>query len=187
MHPKHTSIFPYKNRAFAQELKVLDSDHSNNELLTLIFLSNLKKGDQLAFNEKAHVEVVGVENGVVDYLVKVTGSEDSPYQATLETAFTTLLGEAILDKFENNEIKYDTAYSNILERDPAVFRKSDKQGWLINDLLALSVGGAQCRSHDDIQTLNMQFQGRPEVIAQECEGANAKPKDESESVQYSLF
>lgn len=184
MHPKHTSLFPYENRSFANDLKVSDSEYSANQLLTIIFLANLKKGDQLTFTEKASVEVVDVEDGVVSYLVKVEGNDDTLSRASADSVFTTLIGDAMLSKFDAEQVEYNSPYSNVLERDPAVFRKATQTGWVVNDLLALSVGGAQCRG-SEIQKILDKKEIQSDVV-EEKESNQVAALEEPNS-QYSLF
>jgi hypothetical protein len=141
MPNKYVELFPYKNRALGlQEYKVDEREQRMDfAVIAKIAMANLKVDDSVNFLSGT-IRVTHVSDIEIRYeFIKSNG------QTFNETAKASSLDKtALLQGFDtllrNSVPEYTSSLCQILERDPAIFRLQNQNGWVVGDALCLMSG-----------------------------------------------
>lgn len=129
------------NRRLGMQSLLTDKLNSlDYRALALILLSNSKPGDVINF-AKGNITIVDIDDELLSYSFfnNNTGGggdcKDSLYSLESGIAF-----QSIVDTLPLCAPISRPDFGTILERDPAVYRLRNGDGWVINDKLALTSG-----------------------------------------------
>ena len=136
---KHRKLFPFKNRKISLSDFVFDkSKNSDPATMALIAISNLKVGDTLKF-KLGSIEVTLISNDNLTYLFKGNDGNIIEQTVTAQNIPSSPLQQAI-EKEIIDFIGYHSEVSEIIERDPVVYRLATGNGWILNHDLSLLTG-----------------------------------------------
>lgn len=136
---KYKNLFPFKNRKLSLSDVIFDKSKSSDPAtIALIATSNLKVGDVLEF-KLGSIEVTLISNDNLTYLFK--GNDGNSLKQTVTTQQISLspLKQAI-EKEIINFSGYQSQISEIIERDPVIYRLATGNGWVVNHDLSLLTG-----------------------------------------------
>ena len=133
---KFKDLFPYQNRLLGLTEHLTPKEQQcDPSALSLILLANLQPGDIISLSQYTlTIEAISHEA-----LVYNTASGAS-HTLTAADIKDSKLFAVLAAELPTWSPAYAHPNGHIIERDPAVFRRQDKQGWVINDALCLSSG-----------------------------------------------
>jgi hypothetical protein len=141
MPHKYAELFPYKNRALGlQEFKVDEREQRVDfGVVAKIAIANLIVDDKVDF-PSGTIQVTDISDTEIRY--QLTKSDGQVFN---EAANASTLGKtALLQGFETLLRKsvpdYTSPLCQIVERDPAIFRLQNQEGWVVGDALCLMAG-----------------------------------------------
>lgn len=143
---KFKDLFPYQNRLLGlTEHLTLKEQQCDPSALSLILLANLQPGDIISLSQYTlTIEAISHEA-----LVYNTASGAS-HTLTAADIKDSKLFAVLAAELPTWSPAYAHPNGHIIERDPAVFRRQDKQGWVINDALCLSSGNVRYDSAEKV-------------------------------------
>lgn len=146
---KYRDIYPYQNRSLNMSgVKTPREDASCIKRLSEILLANLVNGETLRF-PKGHIIVVAIDDDRLSVDFHSNNSKENPVRWDIQSQNVkgSMLFSACEKILEVNAYHHDCA--KVLERDPAVFRRQDKKGWVISDALCMMSGNVTCQASSD--------------------------------------
>lgn len=145
---RYKNLFPYQNRQLGLSEKLTPRKKSRAPLsLVPILLSNLEIGETLHFGKNI-VLILSNDECSLRYRV-LTGTGQTFNAELLASSLETddwkqdVLAKGVLKTLPSLAPDYNHPLCRILERDPAVFRLQNREGWVINDALCLLSGNVQ--------------------------------------------
>jgi hypothetical protein len=127
------NVYPYENRVLGMSEKEFTNTTRN---LALITIANLKLEDAIQF-PAGKLVVTALDDNSISFTLKGEKNVNlSLPQNEVDTHNITDSIESLLGDFNN----VAPELAEILERDPSVYRRQNKEGWVINNKLCLFTG-----------------------------------------------
>ena len=136
----HQNIFPYKNRMLSMEKVKTEAEDRRSPLqLAMITLANLKVGESLEFPAGILTVEESSSEGI-RFLLKKNDGTSVPLSVEAKNLSESHITASLSSIISDLKGDYSSELSEIIERDPAVFRLKSNEGWVINDALCLMSG-----------------------------------------------
>lgn len=140
---RYKDLFPYTNRCLGlAHLKTEHEDRRNPAWLAKIAISNLQKGDRIAF-PAGNLSVNAVSDVSIELVLTKADGSDVPILLEKDHLDGHNVTESFAALIEAVGPDYKSDISPIIERDPTIFRLRTKEGWIANDKLCLMAGNVQ--------------------------------------------